>query len=263
MLECSFYTGKPVTHRSPTLSKHALTGPSPGKFRTRSAFVRRAARSLLRRYGNHQAMELVYRDLFVRELARLGIEDRFFPVASAANHSLLYLVLRCYVELPLQRILDVGAGQTSLLLHALQKKMGKAEVITLEHDASWAAHIAAQVDHQVLRRDLVPLRVDHRTTQMHALTDLPGRFQLIIMDGPPGVRRHSRLGLLALMRTVMDHDGFVAILDDADRAGEWQTAEACWHWLHDQGITFRHAEIRAAKHQWLCAGGALQHAVFF
>ena len=208
-------------------------------------------------------MEPIYRDLFVRELARLGIEDRFFPVASAANHSLLYLVLRCFVELPLQRILDVGAGQTSLLLHALRQKTGKAEIITLEHDACWAARIAAQVDHQVLRRDLVPTRVGDRTTLMHDLTGLSGPFQLIIMDGPPGVRRHSRLGLLSLMQSLMARDDFVVILDDADRTGEWQTAEACWRWLQGQGIAFRHAQTRAAKSQWVCAGGTLQHAVFF
>lgn len=236
---------------------------SPAKFKARSAFMRRAMRSLLRRYGTHQAMELVYRDLFVRELARLGIEDRFFPVGSAANHSLLYLVLRCYVELPLQRILDVGAGQTTLLLQALQQKLGKAEIITLEHDATWAARISAQVDHQVQRRDLVRMQVGQRTTLMHDLTGLAGPFQLIIMDGPPGVRSHSRLGLLALMQTVMARDDFVAILDDADRGGEWQTAQACWEWLHQQGVAFRHAEIRAGKRQWLCAGGTLQHAVFF
>lgn len=236
---------------------------SRSRFRTRSLFLRRAVRSLLRRYGNHQAMELVYRDLFVRELARLGIEDRFFPVGSAANHSLLYLVLRCYVELPLRRILDVGAGQTSLLLHALQQKLARAEVITLEHDPAWAERIAAQVDHQVLRRDLIETRIGERTARMHDLAGLHGPFELIIMDAPPGVPRYSRLGLLPLMQTVMARDGFVAILDDADRSGEWQTAQACWQWLHSQGIAFRHAEVLAAKRQWVCAGGSLQHAVYF
>lgn len=225
--------------------------------------LRKAFRSLRRRYGNHQSMEVIYRDLLVRELHRLGIEDRFFPVGAAANHSLLYLVLRCYVELPVRRVLDVGAGQTTLLLHALQDRLGKAEIITLEHDAGWAARIAGQVGHRVLRRDLVHLPVGGHMTLLHDTADLDGSFDFIIMDGPPGVRRYSRLGLLHLMQTVMDRRDFVAILDDFDRGGEWQTAQLCEQWLRQDGIAFRRTEIRAAKHQWLCAGGALGTAAYF
>ena len=167
------------------------------------------------------------------------------------------------MELPLRRILDVGAGQTSLLLQALQRKLAKAEVITLEHDPAWAERIAAQVDHQVLRRDLIETRIGGWTTHMHDPAGLHGPFELIIMDAPPGVPSYSRLGLLSLMQTVMARDGFVAILDDADRSGEWQTAHACWQWLQSQGIPFQHAQVLAAKRQWICAGGQLQHAVYF
>jgi protein-L-isoaspartate O-methyltransferase len=220
-------------------------------------------RSFFRRHGPHEAMELVYRELFVRELARLGIEDRFFPTGSAANHSLLYLVLRCYVELPLARILDVGAGQTSLLLDALQRRLGKSEVITLEHDPAWAARIAAQVAHPVLCRELVDMRIGGRRTRMHDLAGLSGPFQLIIMDAPGGTRRYSRLGLVRLMETVMDRRDFVAILDDADRSGEMQTIAACRQWLREEGLAFREKRIMAAKWQWLCAAGALEHAAYF
>jgi hypothetical protein len=226
-------------------------------------WVRKALRSLRRRHGNHQSMEAIYRDLVVRELQRLGIEDRFFPVGAAANYSLLYLVLRCYVEMPVRRVLDVGAGQTSLLLHALQDKLGKAEIITLEHDAGWAGRIASQVSHRVLRRDLVRLAVGGHMTLMHDTADLGGSFDLIIMDGPPSVRRYSRLGLLHLMQTVMDRRDFVAVLDDFDRAAEWQTAQLCEQWLRQDGIAFRRTEVRAAKHQWVCAGGAFATAAYF
>lgn len=207
-------------------------------------------------------MEVIYRDLFVRELQRLSIEDRFFPVGGAANHGLLYLVLRCYVELPVQRILDVGAGQTTLLLDALHRRLGKGEIITLEHDAGWAARIGAQVRHQVLRRDLIPMRLAGQATLMHDTTGLAGPFQFIIMDAPPGTRRYSRLGLLHLMQTVMDRRDFIAILDDVQRGGEWQTVRACRQWLWDSGLASRQSELKAAKRQWLCAGGALETAAF-
>lgn len=226
--------------------------------------VRAALRSLRRRHGGHEAMEVVYRDLFLRDLARAGVEDRFTPVGAAANYSLLYLVLRCYVELPVRNILDVGAGQTSLLLDALQRRMGRADrIVTLEHDADWAARIGSQVSHTVLRRDLVEMRIHGRRTRMHDTTGLTGPFQLIIMDGPPGSPRYSRLGVVHLMQTVRDRRDAVVILDDVDRASEWQTVQACRRYLRDEDVTFRDTEIRAAKHQWLCATGNLMQAAYF
>lgn len=226
-------------------------------------FLRKQFRSWHKKYGSHEAMETIYRDLLERELRRLDIEDRFFPVGAAANHGLLYLVLRCYVELPLARILDVGAGQTTLLLDALNRKLGKSEILTLEHDTQWAERIGGQVGHAVLRRDLVDMRPGGRPTRMHDLTGIRGPFQLIIMDAPPGARRYSRLGLLHLMQTVMDRGDFVAILDDVDRAAEWQTARVCQQWLRAEGLQFQQMQLRAAKRQWLCAGGALSAAAYF
>ena len=54
---------------------------------------------------------MIYRDLFLRELARLGVEDGFYPIGGAANYSLLYLVLRAMTEFPVSSILEVGAGK--------------------------------------------------------------------------------------------------------------------------------------------------------
>lgn len=226
-------------------------------------FLRDALRTWHKKYGAHEAMEIVYRELLGRELQRLSIEDRFFPVGAAANHGLLYLVLRCYLELPLTRILDVGAGQTSLLLDALNRKLGKCEIVTLEHDAAWAERIGTLVTHAVLRRDLVDMRPGGQLTRMHDTSGIEGPFQLIIMDAPPGSDRYSRLGLLHLMQTVMDRRDFVAILDDVDRGPEWQTVRVCRQWLGAENIPFQETQIRAAKRQWLCAGGEMIGAAYF
>ncbi len=66
-----------------------------------------------------------------------------------------------------------------------------------------------------------------------------------------------------LMQTVMDRGDFAAILDDADRPAERQTLQVCRKWLREENLHFRQMEVRAAKRQWLCAGGALQGAAFF
>jgi hypothetical protein len=107
------------------------------------------------------------------------------------------------------------------------------------------------------------MRIGGQATLMHDIIGIEGPFQLIIMDAPPGVRRYSRLGLVHLMQTVLDRGDFVAILDDTERGGEWQTVQACRQWLRESGVRFRQVEVRAAKRQWLCAGGALGLAAYF
>ncbi len=236
-------------------ARQAFVAPYP--------FLRAAIRYMQDRYGSYRPMEVIYRELFVRELHRLGIEDRFFPVGAAANHGLLYLVLRCFVELPMQRVLDVGAGQTSLLLDALNRKLGKAEIITLEHDPAWAERIAGQVAHQVLRRDLIEQRIGGHATRMHDTTALEGPFQLIIMDAPPGVPRYSRLGLLHLMQTRMDRKDFVAILDDADPSGGAPDHAGVPTLAQGRGPALPPCADTRRKAQWFCAGGALESAAFF
>jgi hypothetical protein len=225
--------------------------------------VARLTRSVRKRFGNDAAMEIVYRELLLRDLAKLGIPDRFYPVGSAANHSLLYLVLRCYVELPVTRVLDVGAGQTSLLLDELNRKLGKAQVTTLEHDAGWGRLIGAVVAHPVLRRDLMPMRIAGIDTRMHDTTGLPGPFDMIVMDAPPGRSRYSRLGLLHLMQDFMDRGNFVAIMDDAERGGEMQTLRQCSAWLRDNRIPHDTSTVRAAKRQRIFAAGTMRQACYF
>lgn len=225
--------------------------------------VARLTRSVRKRFGSDAALEIVYRELLLRDLARLGIPDRFYPVGSAANHSLLYLLLRCYVELPVTRVLDVGAGQTSLLLDELNRKLGKAQVTTLEHDPDWGRLIGAVVAHPVLRRDLVPMRIAGIDTAMHDTAGLPGPFDLIVMDAPPGSSRYSRLGLLHLMQNFMDRSDFVAIMDDAERGGEMQTLRQCSGWLRDNGIVHDTCTVRAAKRQRVFAAGTMRQACYF
>ena len=104
------------------------------------------------------ALEVIYRDLFLRELALLGEEDRFFPTGGAANYSLLYLILRLGSEFRPASVLDIGAGQSTLLWAMLQRRGFVGDLLTLENDPDWAARIGAQVTHEIMVSPLQPMR---------------------------------------------------------------------------------------------------------
>ena len=207
--------------------------------------------------------EAIYRDLFVRELGKLGIDDRFFPVGGAANYSLLYTILRIGVEYRPARVLDIGAGQSSLLWDALARQELAGEVFTLESDSGWAARIGSQVQHEVIVSPLREASVAGISTRTYDwdLARQRGPFDVIACDGPVGLPRHSRRGVLSLIDAELPDD-FIVLLDDAERQGEQDTIEAIHGRLQELGRDYRAEGVRAAKSQAIFAGGRFSGAVF-
>ena len=216
---------------------------------------------------NHAAIlylnELLYERLFSNALARFGIENRFYPIKSAATFSLLYLVLRVVTELPVKRILETGAGQTTLLLDALNK-IRHCDIHTLEHDASWATKIQSQVAHPITHTTLIEKMIHgYNTLTYQASEDKPSQhFDLLIIDGPVGNRRKSRWGCLEIIENVIADD-FVIIFDDAARKGELETIEMAIRILESQGKSFSIGVTESATSQCVLAGGKYADAAFY
>ena len=208
-------------------------------------------------FAPQPALESIYRDLFLRELARLGEEDRFFPVGGAANHSLLYLILRIGIEFRPNSVLDIGAGQSSLLWSMLRRRGLVGDVLTLEDDADWGARIAAQVNHPVLVTPLQQRSIERKSTMTYdwdaAFKDRS--FDVIVCDGPRGLPRHSRCGVLSVLGEDRLREDFALILDDAERPGEQDTITAIHSQLQTSGVPYAANVVRAAKTQMIFAGG--------
>lgn len=214
-------------------------------------------------FAPEPALEAIYRDLFLRELKRLDAEDRFFPTGGAANYSLLYLILRIGAELNPASVLDIGAGQSTLLWSMLASRGLVGEVLTLEHDADWGARIGAQVAHSLLVTPLRPRSVGGRSSLTYDWDAVHTRgrtFDVIVCDGPCGTKRHSRRGVL----TMLDHlpDDFALVLDDAERTGERDTVTAIHAGLQARGIDYDVGVVRAAKTQVVFAAGRYRPATF-
>ena len=94
-----------------------------------------------------QGRELIYQGLVHRDLDRLGITTRFYPLRSAASYSYLYLLLRLVQDHDQLRILELGAGQSSLLLDQLSQHFA-LQLTSLEHDEGWADRITRQMNSQ-------------------------------------------------------------------------------------------------------------------
>src|SRR5262249_15216506 len=157
------------------------------------------------------------------DIGRAGLDDVFYPVGSAANYSLLYLVWRCVRDLPITSVLELGAGQSTLLLDKARPKLAnRFGVRTIEHDEFWANAGAANVSHEVVQAPLVPARVADRSIVYYDLARaIPDaqHFDLVIVDGPPAwtrEARYDRIGCVAVLERCLAED-FVVVIDDTER----------------------------------------------
>lgn len=221
-----------------------------------------------RAYQLEPAMEGVFRDIFLRDLRQMQLEDRYYPVSGAANHSLLYLLLRTIREFAPHRVLELGAGQTTMLLDAVNATMSQPmEVTTVEHDAAWAAQVQQTVSHRVVVAPLAPTTIAGKSIDYYTAGFLPAgqRFNLVLIDGPAAQTKgakFSRIGCLDFLPDALADD-FMLIIDDAEREGEAYLVAKLAECFRIEAREVHQASVAARKVQtWFC-GGAFASAQFF
>lgn len=167
----------------------------------------------------------------LRELTRAWGNKIF-----AADHGYLQEVVRHAAATP-GPILECGCGLTTLLLGVIADRGGR-QVWCLEHFPKW---------HLRVSRMLEPCRINSVHLLLAPLRDfgsyswydipragLPGRYSLVVCDGPPGRTPGGRYGLFPQMKDCLDPDT-VILLDDAAREGDREVLE---RWVAEFGVHF-------------------------
>lgn len=138
-------------------------------------------------------------------------------------------------------VVECGSGVTSVVLAAARKHLG-TEVVTLEHDANWAATVERRLRVLGLHHDGVLVRpLENRDgASWYSVTrgDLPQRVGLAICDGPPASTRGGRMGILELLDRPWTPD--VVLLDDTHRESERTLAEQV------DGLGYSHEHMPAS-----------------
>ncbi|MCK1675308.1 hypothetical protein [Bradyrhizobium sp. 150] len=215
------------------------------------------------RGGVRPELEAVYQRIFDRDIERLGIGNDFYPVSSAANYSLMYLVSRLLQNFKFRQIVELGAGQTTLLIDAFKKKtIFDGSATTIEHDKNWKDFIQERVGHEL---KLVPLSSSHYVGGYDLTSlEISSKIDFLLIDGPPAsgtgyLSRHSALPFVEQL----NENGFVVVIDDAERRGESELAKRIADILHSKHIDFRVGDVLAAKRQTVFASGVFESAAFF
>jgi len=228
--------------------------------------MRRALRDLPNALFLRPSQEIVYRELFIRDLMKLGLADDFYPVRGAANHGLLYLIARCFMETEVRSVIEFGVGQTSILIDQLSRVAGhEVRVASIEHDEDWATRIADKVSHEITVAPLVNYQVAPQVAFYDPTLIPNGPFEMMIVDGPVASSkewRFARTGFCQICAERLAED-FVIVIDDAERLGERMLVSQTRNLLTKQGRKFNEGEVRALKRQYVFAGGRHSHVAYF
>lgn len=206
--------------------------------------------------------ERIFQGIVHRELDRLEIDRAFYPVRSAATYSYLYLLIRICTTLPVRRVLELGCGQSTLLLDELCRDCD-LHVTSLEHDPGWASMIGAECERVELDTAALAHRdVLGRSCEVYDFDPGSERFDVLLVDGPRGSRRHSRRGALAFIEDALA-DEFIIVFDDAERRGELDTIAETLQRLDARGVDYATALVRSINSQFVIATPAYRAVLSF
>lgn len=188
-------------------------------------------------------------------------------MGAAANHSLLYVLARLLRGFRFASILELGVGQTTILLDRLIARLGVDTLLTsVAHDPEWAKIVGARTGRPVALSPLVPGHCYGVAFSGYAtLPAIERPLDLVIIDGPPANdprRCYSRLGCVDLVLPRLAGE-FVIMVDDAARVGELHLVNVLRRCLGQEGHRLHESVVRADKCQHLLCTPTFRAAAAF
>ncbi len=177
--------------------------------------------------------EQIYQGIFDQQCRKRGIDEVFYPVGAAASYSLMYLLTRVMSELPVKHVVELGSGQTTVLIDRLRPEEGSHTAY--EQSDVWAHTVSQRAPRCSVRHS--PLTAKTFDGVAYAgFGDLQTTaFDLLLVDGPNGTDHVSRYDCVSLVDANGTKD-FIVIVDDAARPGEQETVAALVNVMARKGI---------------------------
>ncbi len=178
--------------------------------------------------SNLQAKELLY---FQSLLNMLPKKIDLYPFGGSANSGLLYFLGRFCKEHTDLSILELGMGQTTLLLNLFS--INQKNHIAYDDNEFWVQNIKSKLMYseksELNFKDLEQVVINNHNTNFYQdLNDEMSdqHIDLVIVDGPKGSKKLSRSGIIPLLVEKFTlQDNLVVIFDDTHRRPEFESFE--------------------------------------
>lgn len=204
--------------------------------------------------------EQVYQGIFAQQCARLSLTEVFYPVGAAASYSLMYLLTRVLAELPVRRIVELGSGETTVLIDRLRAAEGRH--VAYDQADFWVEKVARRAPRCEVRHAPI-VEKTFEGVAFAGYRDLqPVDFDLLLVDGPNGSDHVSRYDCVPLVAANQAKE-FIVIVDDAGRPGEQETVQALARLLTARGIDFKLNHLAGRTTQAVITTPAFRAASYF
>jgi hypothetical protein len=178
--------------------------------------------------NNLQIKELLY---FQALINLLPVKMDIHPFGGSANAGLLYFLGRFSKEFTDLNILELGMGQTTLLLNSFS--LNQKNHIAYDDNEFWVQNIKTKLMYNETSKlnfkNLEQVVVNKNNTNFYK--DLNDEMKdqyidLVIVDGPKGSKKLSRSGIIPLLvKKFTSQDNLVVIFDDTHRRPEFESFE--------------------------------------
>ncbi len=214
--------------------------------------------------------EFIYQAKFRKLLTQKNWTDlKIEPRGYAANCSLLYFLIKFLDEKKPNKVLELGSGQTTKLLFRYVKENSNSYVLVLEDNIEWFNNIKRNFISErfsYLHKPLEELEVNDRMCNWYSydfanINQQEKKFNLVLIDGPKGIRRFSRLGITKFLLEIIDQNNFVIIFDDSSRKGEEDTIKILLEKFDSIGLDYIKFNLYGSKKQTCFASN--NHQIFF
>jgi predicted O-methyltransferase YrrM len=159
-------------------------------------------------------------------LSRVPVNYPVFLSRYSAAPDFVELIYEVIRRRPIERILEIGSGSTSIYISAFLRYRGRGKLICLEENISWANLVQSEINLFLLERvEEVIVKVIHSPLEYYpsldtryynldsANLDEEGPFDLLIIDGPGDLK--LRWPAFSLIRKHLSPSATI-ILDDGD-----------------------------------------------
>ena len=225
--------------------------------------------SLFFNYSNNlQAKELIYFQSLINILPK---KVDLYPFGGSANSSLLYFLGRFCKEHKDLSILELGMGQTTILLDVFSDDQNAH--VAYDDNEFWVNNIKSKINNtksNLKYRPLEDFNFDKVKTKFYKdLNDeeKDTNFDLIIVDGPKGTKKFSRSGVIPfIVDKIAKQDDLVVIFDDTHRKPELSTFELLIKIIKSKGLWNDQCNIKfinASKSQACLIKGSKFHSSYY
>ncbi|HUT82342.1 MAG TPA: hypothetical protein VMZ29_14165 [Candidatus Bathyarchaeia archaeon] len=200
----------------------------------------------------------------------IGWDDfPFFPDGFAGNPSFLYLIFKILFQEKPQKILELGSGQSTLFTTRYIKENEDAELLILEDYKEWHDRFKTQIfmNERVryIHSPLQEIKIKNRRLEWYSadfLSNQDVKYNLIIIDGPRGTYRYSRVGIVNHLPKIIDPENFMLVFDDSFRKGETDTIKLVKKILRKNSIPFIKFCVYGGKRQTVIASKNKAHLIY-